>query len=77
MIKSEAMCFSIPCKVLVVKGDFAFVEGWKKVILGKEIKVKRGEYLQVVGNVAIGKITKEDGVKIRKLIRSLNDYGQN
>lgn len=66
------MCFSIPLKVLNVKNLQATVEGNKKIMFGKDIRVKKGEYLQVVGNMAVGKLTMKEGLKVRKLIASLN-----
>lgn len=72
MLSSEQMCFSIPLKVLEVKNQQAIVEGDKKIVIGKDILVKKGEYLQVVGNMAVGRLTKIEGQRVRKLIKSLN-----
>lgn len=66
------MCFSIPYKVLKTFGNSAIIEGGKTVSLGKDIRVKKGEYLQILGNVAISKLSKKEGLKIRQLISSLN-----
>lgn len=66
------MCFSIPVKVLKVEKNIALIEGGKTVRIGKDLKVTAGEYLQITGNVAIGKLTKSEGLKIRKLIKKLN-----
>lgn len=68
------MCFTIPLKVLSVHQKTALVEGQKVVKLGNEIQVKKGEYLQIVGDVAVEKISSDKGLEIRKLIKSLNSY---
>ena len=66
------MCFSIPYKVLRLNKNIALIEGDKTVRIGKDLKVAAGEYLQITGNVATGKLTKSEGLKIRKLIKRLN-----
>jgi len=68
------MCFSIPYKVIHVENGTARLEGGKMVKIGDEINVKKGEYLQVVGSVAVGSLTKPQGLKIRRLIKSLNQH---
>lgn len=67
------MCFSIPYKILQVKDDMVVVEGGKVVRIGKEMKAKRGDFLQVTGSIGIGILSKDKGLKIRKLIKSLNN----
>ena len=67
------MCFSIPYKVLKVEKNNALIEGGQTVRLGKEIKVKESEYLRIIGNVAVGKLTKAEGLKVRQLIKKLNN----
>lgn len=66
------MCFSIPYKVIKVRNSTAFLEGGKNVRIGNEFDVKKGEYLQVIGDVAVGKLSQTEGLKIRRLIKSLN-----
>ncbi len=66
------MCFSIPFKVLKIQKNNALIEGGLTVKLGKELKVKIGDYLQIVGDVAQARISKTQGLKIRKLIKSLS-----
>lgn len=66
------MCFSIPYKVIKVRNSTAFLEGSKSVRIGSEFDVKKGEYLQVIGDVAVGKLSQTEGLKIRRLIKSLN-----
>ncbi len=68
------MCFSIPYKVVSVSKDKAFLEGGKVIKLGSELNVKKDEYLQILGDVAVGKLGKAEGLKIRKLIKKLNTY---
>lgn len=70
------MCFSVPYKVIKVDGDVVYVEGNKVIKLGKEIRVKKGGFLQVIGNVAVGSLSPKEGQRIRKLIKSLNKYEQ-
>jgi len=66
------MCFTIPYRVIDVTKNHAIIEGGRKVLLGKEVVVKKGEYIRVQGSVAVGKLTKTEGLKVRKLIKSLN-----
>ncbi|OGG12653.1 hypothetical protein A3D77_04010 [Candidatus Gottesmanbacteria bacterium RIFCSPHIGHO2_02_FULL_39_11] len=67
------MCFSIPAKIIAINGSSALIEGGKSVKIGKDLKVKKGEYLRVVGSVAVEKLSKTEGLKIRKLLKSLNN----
>jgi hypothetical protein len=66
------MCFAIPYLVLDVKEKYAIIEGGKKILLGKQLTVQTGEYVQVVGNVAVGKLTKTQGKNVRSIIKQLN-----
>lgn len=66
------MCFSIPYKVLRTTKDKAILEGGKSVKIGKELRVKNGDYLQIIGDVAVGRLSKARGLKIRQLIKKLN-----
>lgn len=68
------MCFTIPLKVLKIEKNTAYLEGGKCVKLGSEISVTAGEYVQIVGNLAVGKLSKTQGLKIRRLIKKLNTY---
>lgn len=68
------MCFSVPYQVLKVDNKNALLEGNKSVKIGSDLKVAKGDYLQVMGNVAVGRLTKTQGLKIRRLIKSLNAY---
>jgi hypothetical protein len=71
------MCFSIPYQVLDVSKNHAIIEGGKKILLGKDITVKKGEYIQVLGSMTVGKLSRTEGLKVRKLIKSLNTgYGE-
>lgn len=67
------MCFSIPYKVLQVKNDIAWIENGKTVKIGKDLHVQKGEYLRIIGNVAVGKLSQTEGLKIRQLIKKLNN----
>lgn len=67
------MCFSIPKKVLKVKKNTAVVEGGKRVQLGTDTHVRTGQYLRVVGNIAVGTLSQREGLKVRQLIQSLNN----
>jgi hydrogenase maturation factor len=66
------MCFSIPYKVLEINNNHAIIEGNKSVKTGSEFNVKPGDYIQVLGNIAVNVIPRKDGLKIRRLIKSLN-----
>jgi hydrogenase maturation factor len=67
------MCFSIPYKVLKITKNTVFLEGGKTVRIGREWKVKEGEYLRIIGNLAVGALTKSEGLKIRQLIKKINE----
>lgn len=49
----------------------AIVEGGKKIKLGKDFKVKSGDYLTVSGQIAVSKISKAEAGRIRNLIKSI------
>lgn len=68
------MCLSVPYKVIKVSKNNALLEGGKSVKIGSELKVAKGDYLQVLGDVAVGRLSKIQGLKIRRLIKSLNTY---
>jgi hypothetical protein len=66
------MCFSIPYKIISIEKDLAVLEDGRKIKFGKEISAMPGEYLQITGNIAVGKLTEKEGLRIRSLIKSLN-----
>lgn len=70
------MCFTIPLKVLKIEKDTVLLEGGKSVKIDKDIKIKRGDYLQIAGEVAVSSLTKNEGLKIRQLIKKLNSYAE-
>ncbi|MBM3283905.1 hypothetical protein FJY90_06720 [Candidatus Gottesmanbacteria bacterium] len=67
------MCFAIPYKVLKVKSRSALLEGGQIVKLGQEIKIKKGDYLNIIGNIAVGSFSAQEGLKIRQQIKQLNN----
>lgn len=66
------MCFSIPVKVLSVEGNTATVEGGKKVRFDKSLKINNGDFVRLTGDIIVDKLTKENGLKVRRLIKRLN-----
>lgn len=68
------MCFTIPYKVKTVTGGTALLENNQVVTLGAEISVQSGDYVQIVGDIAVGKLSAREGLRIRKLIKELNAY---
>lgn len=66
------MCFSIPYKVIQVGKDTVTVEGGKIVRIDRNMNIMKNAYVQVVGDVAVSSLSKEEGLKIRKLIKRLN-----
>lgn len=67
------MCFAVPYKVLRISDRIALIEGNKKVKLCKELsRVEIGDYLRIVGDIAVDVLPKNQGLKIRKLIKKLN-----
>lgn len=67
------MCFSIPYKVLKIKNGKATVEGGREIKIGKELQVKKGDYLRIIGNIAVDTLSVEEGLKLRQLIKKLNN----
>lgn len=67
------MCFSVPKKVLKVQKNTAVVEGNKRIQIGDDIHITPGQYLRVVGNIAVGALSQKEGLKVRQLIKSLNN----
>lgn len=67
------MCFSIPYKVISVLKDKAVVEGNKTIYLGKKLKAKKGDYVRTFGNVAVDVLSQKEGMKVRKVIKSLSE----
>lgn len=65
------MCFTIPLKVLKVNHGKAIVENGKNILLSKDMIVKKGDYLQVVGNTAVSTLTSKQGIKVRQLIKNI------
>lgn len=66
------MCFSIPYKVIKVNKNNVLIEGGQTVRPGKELSVQKGDYLRVIGEVAVDVLRREEGLKIRQLIKKLN-----
>ncbi len=67
------MCFSIPYKVIKIDKDTALIEGGYTVRIGKELTANVGDYLQIQGKMVVGVLSSSEGLKIRKLIKSLNN----
>lgn len=65
------MCFTIPLKVLKVNQGKATVENGENILLSKDLVVKKGDYLQVTGNVAVSTLTSKQGIKVRQLIKNI------
>lgn len=65
------MCFSIPYKIKKVNYNSVILEDGTKVIIPNNLKVKKGEYLRVSGNIVASKLSSKEGLKQRKLIKSL------
>lgn len=65
------MCFTIPLKVLKVNQGKAIVENGENILLSKDLIAKKGDYLQVAGNVAVSTLTSKQGIKVRQLIKNI------
>lgn len=68
----RSMCFSVPLKVLGVNKQRAKLEGGLNVKLDDDMNVKKGQYVRVLGNVAVDALTVSQGLRVRRLIKSLN-----
>ena len=66
------MCFAIPKKIDEVIGKIAITADKKTIKLGG-LKVKKGEYVHVIGPVAIEKLTNQDASAILNTIKTLNN----
>ena len=68
------MCFSIPARVTAFnKKGYVVVEGGKRVMIDKDIRIKPGDYVRVIGDVAVDILPAKQGLQVRKLIRSLEE----
>ncbi len=67
------MCFTIPVKILKIDRNNALIEGGHTVRIGKELTANVGDYLQIQGKIAVGVLSNREGLKIRQLIKSLNN----
>lgn len=66
------MCLSIPYQVVHVNKNFVTIETGAKIKITKEMKVKKGAFVRIVGNIVVDSLTKSQGLKIRTLIKTLN-----
>ena len=66
------MCFSIPLKIIKVDKNTAITEGGLNVFIDEEFVVNTGDYVRVLGNIVVDKLSKNEGLKIRKLLKNLN-----
>jgi hydrogenase maturation factor len=65
------MCLSVPLRVVRVRDKNATVEGDISVQLTDDLRVRVGDYLQLVGGVAVGSLSKKEGARVRKYLQSL------
>ena len=65
------MCFTIPLKVIKIGAGFAVVEGNKKIKIDKLMHLKIGDFLQINGDLAVGKLSTREGLRIRKVINDI------
>jgi hydrogenase maturation factor len=62
-----SMCFSVPKRVVRVYQDKAIVQGGAKVRLGS-IRVQKGDFLLVYGDMAVEKVSTQKVEQFRKMI---------
>lgn len=67
------MCFSIPVKVIDIDGCKVAIEGGKVARVDKTIHIHKGDYVQLTGDVVVGTLSKAEGLKVRRLIKRLNE----
>lgn len=65
------MCFAIPLKVIKIGSGFAVVEGNKKIKLDTMMRLKIGDFVQMSGDLAVGKLSTREGLRIRKIINDI------
>lgn len=66
------MCFAIPYKILAIEKNIAIIEDGRSILLDTKLHAKKNDYVQIIGNIAVGVLSKKQGLTIRKLIKSLN-----
>jgi len=64
------MCFSVPLKVTKAGSETALLENGKTIALGN-LKVKKGDFLQVAGEIAVGRLSNKQGLKVRQVITNI------
>ncbi|MCX8008383.1 MAG: HypC/HybG/HupF family hydrogenase formation chaperone [Patescibacteria group bacterium] len=67
------MCFSIPLKVVKIQKTHAILENGIKIRIDTQ-NIQQGDYVRIVGNMIVDKLSKKDGEAIRKLIADLSGY---
>ncbi len=65
------MCFTIPYKVTRVLDSTAYIEDDRAIPI-RDIVVKKGDYVQLTGDVIVGKLSPSQGARVRGMIKELN-----
>lgn len=63
------MCIDLPVKVVSINGRRVFVDilGKKKEVSGLLVKVKKGDYVYLKGNLIVKKVNKKEAEHIIKM----------
>lgn len=66
------MCFTIPYQIVKADETSVTIEDGRRIMIGQELTAQKGDYVQLVGEMAVGVLSRQEGKKIRQLIRALN-----
>lgn len=66
------MCFTVPKQVTAVKKGKVVVSDGSEVVMGSELTVHVGDFVQTLGNMAVGTLNKTQGERTLKLINQLS-----
>lgn len=65
------MCFAIPYRIKKRKGNKATLEDGQIIDVNNNMSLQKGDYVRLAGNVIVDTLSKQEGTKIRHLIKSL------
>ena len=71
------MCLAVPSKVIKINGEWADVQSLNhthkaNINLLKNKNINLGDYLLVHGDLAIQKVSKNEALKILKMVKNIN-----
>lgn len=67
------MCFAIPYRIQKRNGDKATLEDGRIIDVHHNTSLEIGSYVRLAGDVIVDTLSKQEGIKIRHLIKSLHN----